>query len=163
MGKEDKRGWRFDKDGLNTSKKAYVLMFPNQKILDADFIKAIWNKFLQENNLFFACGMFLDRLPTEKNLERRGIRVKGGNLNCPPWNQEEDELNRVTLQCSFSYQVWTKIFAWWELQTVLPGSLRTAFRQRMQGFTNEKQRVVWSFLFIITSCKVLTKGIHDLI
>ncbi|GLU08684.1 hypothetical protein SLE2022_255810 [Rubroshorea leprosula] len=147
--KKGRRIWKFDKDELYTSKKAYALMLSSQRIHDADVCDAIWNQFLLARISFFAWRMFLERLPTKLKLDRGNIEAEGGELICPICKLGVEELNHVLLQCDLVRQVWAKIFFWWDIEARLMGATHTDYRQIISGFTNAKVQEVWSFLFII--------------
>ncbi|GLU00810.1 hypothetical protein SLE2022_181520 [Rubroshorea leprosula] len=57
----DSRIWKFDSNGLYTSRKACGLMNTGQRILDTDLCRAVWNKLLPRKVCFFAWRMLLDR------------------------------------------------------------------------------------------------------
>ncbi|GKV25398.1 hypothetical protein SLEP1_g34845 [Rubroshorea leprosula] len=144
----DRRIWQHDKSGNYSVRKAISMLIDNQRVLDSDLCKAIWNKFLLGRVCFFAWRLFLDRLPTKMNLERRGIHVSNGNIIYVRCNEEEEDLAHIIIRCKFTHQVWMKCLKWWAFYGMLPNPIHEAYNQIVLGMSKARTRNMWSNLFL---------------
>ncbi|GKV24583.1 hypothetical protein SLEP1_g34176 [Rubroshorea leprosula] len=150
-GIRDRRVWKDENSGEYIVKKAYSLLDLEQRVLEKDFCKAIWNNLLPRKVSFFAWRFFLGRLPTKLNLERRGFQLERGINSYGKCREEVEDEGHVMLSCRFAYQVWMKCFNWWGYVVVLPKTIEEAYRQVALGFFNSKIQKVWSFVCVVIS------------
>ncbi|GLT34863.1 hypothetical protein SLA2020_093550 [Shorea laevis] len=146
-----RRVWKYDNSGEYTVKKAYSLLGSEQRVLEKDFCKVIWNNFLPGRVSFFAWRLFLDRLPTKLNLERRDFQLERGVNSCGKCGEEVEDEGHIMLSCNFAHQVWMKCFSWWGYVAVFPNTVEEAYRQVALGFFDAKMQKVWSFVFNVIS------------
>ncbi|KAL8503461.1 hypothetical protein ACS0TY_022272 [Phlomoides rotata] len=110
--------WTLTNDGQYTTQSAYqcqVVQVPATSILSEDTYKAlsrIWNKLTPSKFSGLAWRILRCRLPTRSALKKRNILTDGDDLSCGLCGSYEETVQHLFFECSFSYQVWCRCYAW---------------------------------------------------
>jgi len=70
----------------------------------------VWDIRVPGSTKLLRWRMFLDRLSSRVNLERRGVNIQS-NL-CPLWWKEEETIQHLFIRCDVSQSVWDKCDRW---------------------------------------------------
>ncbi|XP_071739916.1 uncharacterized protein [Rutidosis leptorrhynchoides] len=93
------------------------------------------NRFREEtfkNNLVSGkVGIFIwrvlkNRLPTHIELDKRGIDLD--SVRCPLCDDGLESIDHALLFCKHSFEVWDRVYKWWNLGPVTRLSINEAFR-----------------------------------
>ncbi|KAL8494410.1 hypothetical protein ACS0TY_025280 [Phlomoides rotata] len=110
--------WTLTNDGQYTTQSAYqcqVVQVPATSIQSEDTYKAlsrIWNKLTPSKFSGLAWRILRCRLPTRSALKKRNILTDGDALSCGLCGSYEETVQHLFFECSFSYQVWCRCYAW---------------------------------------------------
>ncbi|KAL8475034.1 hypothetical protein ACS0TY_031453 [Phlomoides rotata] len=114
--RRDLRSWEMDSVAqLWYSLESVHLQVPATSILSEDTYKAlsrIWNKLTPSKFSGLAWRILRCRLPTRSALKKRNILTDGDDLSCDLCGSYEETVHHLFFECSFSYQVWCRCYAW---------------------------------------------------
>ncbi|GLT35512.1 hypothetical protein SLA2020_099580 [Shorea laevis] len=116
--------WKYDGEGRYVVKKAYDFLAPTKSLLAIHFCKLIWSRLVPSKVSFFGWRLFLDRLPTKWNVQKRGMLLQGEGLMCGLCKEEVEDVNHLFFTCKDAWLVWVQVFNWWGLVVVLPETMR---------------------------------------
>ncbi|GAB4853983.1 hypothetical protein Ancab_040187 [Ancistrocladus abbreviatus] len=85
----------------------------------------------------------LDKLPTRANLFRRHILSEASQVSCVFCNDHEEDLAHVMIGCSWSWEMWCRVFRWWGVQAILPNSINDVAKQMVIGMGNFVGGAAW--------------------
>jgi hypothetical protein len=107
--------WKFSASGTYTAKSAYQAFFLGRvRAMEATDLWSAGAPLQHKLHMWFAMK---NRLWAADRLERRGLEHPE---ECPLCCQESETTSHLTLQCSFSRQVWYNILIQWRLHRFTP-------------------------------------------
>ena len=80
-----------------------------------------WNNALPIKINISSWRIFLERLPTRANLDRRGIDLH--STRCPVCDNDIETEVHLFISCEVAKEVWSKVLKWWSIQNVTVTSL----------------------------------------
>ncbi|GKV32867.1 hypothetical protein SLEP1_g41432 [Rubroshorea leprosula] len=113
QGRLDNSEWIHDKNGQYSTKSAYALLTKEEKgSTGTTTFTRIWNSTLPSKISAFNWQLLLDRIPTKKNLLRRGIIKDMRESKCEICAEEEEDTTHLFLSCRIARWLW-KAYAKW--------------------------------------------------
>ncbi|GLT76723.1 hypothetical protein SLA2020_483660 [Shorea laevis] len=97
---------------------------PAECLLEIQFCNLIWCRLVPSKVSFFGWRLCLDRLPTKRNLQKRGVMLQGEGLMCGLCKEEMEDVNHLFCTCNEAWLVWVQVFNWWGVEVVLPETVR---------------------------------------
>jgi hypothetical protein len=127
--KADGWGWKLEQEEGFTVKSSYnfvscLLVDRNQVHREQETaFKVIWKCMAPSKVAGFVWMVLLDRTPTRENLARRNIIDANGNHGCVFCGDSVKSTSHLFLYCKVALQVWEKVFAWLDLNLMLPHTI----------------------------------------
>jgi hypothetical protein len=90
-------------------------------------IAKVWKSWAPSKVIVFSWQALLGRIPTRVNLARRGVISGGESTSCSFCESFEESENHIFALCSFVWEVWSKVFKWFGVVSVLPHSMVSIF------------------------------------
>jgi hypothetical protein len=151
--------WNPDVDGGFSVKSLYVylareLLPQNTLSQSAQFaFKHIWKTAVPSKVCAFAWQLLLDKIPTRRNLCRRGILLTDA-IGCPLCNGAVESTRHLFLHCPFASVVWYGLNRWLGVVVVPPSEMVMSYELLVACGSNKKIRrgfsSVWlAFLWVI--------------
>ncbi|GLT30957.1 hypothetical protein SLA2020_057280 [Shorea laevis] len=116
--------WRYDGEGRYAVKKAYELLASVECLLEDQLCKLVWCRLVPSKVGFFGWRLCLDRLPTRRNLQIRGVTLQEDGLRCALCKEGVEEVNHLFCTCREAWLVWVKVIKWWGLEVVMPDTVK---------------------------------------
>ncbi|GLT34080.1 hypothetical protein SLA2020_086230 [Shorea laevis] len=123
-GVPDRWKWKYNVDGTYQVKKAYDFLANVESLMEVQLCKFTWCRLVPSKVGFFGWRLLLDRLPTKRNLQKRGVALQGDGLRCVLCNEEVEEINHLFCNCLEAWLVWVRVFNWWGLDVVWPNTVQ---------------------------------------
>jgi hypothetical protein len=142
----DKWIWSLEDDGFFSVKSAYLHLaslmsnLTAMSDLKALVFRDLWSSPAPSKIIAFSWQLLYDRLPSKRNLLRRGAGNFLDNYNCG-WCVERQESDiHLLLHCCFAQSVWREVCFWLGLNIVIPPNLFILFLCFKDGAGNKKVR-----------------------
>ncbi|GKV37145.1 hypothetical protein SLEP1_g45206 [Rubroshorea leprosula] len=114
QGRPDNWEWIHDKNGQYSTKSAYALLTKEKKgSTGTTIFTRIWNSTFPSKISAFNWQLLLDRIPTKKNLLRRGITKDMRESKCEICAEEEEDTTHLFLSCRIARWLWKACAKWW--------------------------------------------------
>ncbi|XP_058725869.1 uncharacterized protein LOC131597176 [Vicia villosa] len=112
--------WPYDKSKRYTVKSFYKILnlysrgseLAEHRKIGLGFV---WGATVPSKVKFFGWRLLMDRLPTRKQLRKRGIILQQQDAVCVFCHLEEEDINHLMLSCATLKPLWRKICSWLEL------------------------------------------------
>jgi hypothetical protein len=142
----DKWIWSFDDDGVFSVKSAYQYLaaaMGNLTVLpamEASVFKKIWSSPAPSKIIAFSWQLLYNRLPSKRNLSRRGVGNFTENQTCG-WCVDSQESDiHLLLHCNFAQSVWRAVCNWLGLNITIPPNLYILFLCFVDGAVSKRVR-----------------------
>jgi hypothetical protein len=119
-GTADEVQWRLTASGKYSARSAYQLFFMGREEVPA--MRELWTSGAPLKHKLHMWLALKDRLWTADRLQERGLRHPA---QCSLCCQEPETIEHLTVQCSFSRQVWFQLLAPYNLQHLAPSANST--------------------------------------
>jgi hypothetical protein len=135
-----------EEDGIFTVKSAYHILASKMNPADPWFdteafvFKKLWSSPAPSKIIAFSWQLLYDRLPSKRNLYRRGAGHLLENQNCVWCIDGQETGNHLFLHCRFAQAVWREICNWLCLDPLVPQNLFVLFHIFFGGAGNKKIR-----------------------
>ncbi|GKV31169.1 hypothetical protein SLEP1_g39893 [Rubroshorea leprosula] len=140
--------WIHDKDGQYTSKSAYTLLTKEESgVNESTTFTRVWNSTLPSKVSAFNWQLLQDRIPTKKNLLRRGIIKDTGESKCGICNEEEEDTTHMFLKCKMARWLWKACAKWWGIKVTLQEDFRNTFQNFQRDLKETSLRDGWDCLW----------------
>ncbi|GAB4860483.1 hypothetical protein Ancab_040047 [Ancistrocladus abbreviatus] len=141
----DKWNWGNNSKGIYTVWNVFTCLCPATSTACSLVLpsKLIWRKELLKKVSCFMWRWTLDKLPTRANLFRRHILHEDSQVNCVFCNDHVEDLAHVMIGCSWSWEMWCRVFRWWGVQVILPFSIEDVAKQVVIGMGNFVGGAAW--------------------
>jgi hypothetical protein len=122
-------GWKLEKEEGFSVKSSYdyvsrLLVDRNQVLREQETaFDVIWKCKVPSKVAGFVWMVLHDRAPTRENLARRNIIEVNGNHGCVFCGGIVESASHLFLYCKVVLQVWEKVFAWLDLNFMLPHNI----------------------------------------
>jgi hypothetical protein len=77
--------------------------------------------------VIFSWQAILERLPTRRNLAKRGASLLDGQDGCPFCNHNFESKDHLFLLCPYAWNIWMEVYKWFGLLDVLVNSFENLF------------------------------------
>ncbi|GKV14959.1 hypothetical protein SLEP1_g25757 [Rubroshorea leprosula] len=135
----DKWEWVHKRDGKYSSSSAYSLLSNTQQNPNEKFFKRIWNNNIPSKIAAFNWRVVLDKIPTNKNLLKRGIDSVMDDGKCRLCEEEEEEDSaHLFLRCKVAKWTWKECAKWWGISIRLESDCWKAF-EHLHTWTNDNR------------------------
>jgi hypothetical protein len=141
----DKWVWSEAADGVFTVNSCYIALTKHAALVSdfSDFQKlvfqSIWRSAAPLKVTAFSWQALHDRIPTRRNLHRRGVIVDLAATGCIFCGAVPGTAAHIFLHCSLDAQVWYKVCRWLGFCFVNPPTLFNSFASFL-GLTSSKKR-----------------------
>jgi hypothetical protein len=142
----DKWIWSFADDGVFSVKSAYKYLASAMGILtalpamEASVFKKIWSSPAPSKIIAFSWQLLYNRLPSKRNLSRRGVGNFTENQTCG-WCVDSQESDiHLLLHCNFAQSVWRAVCNWLGLNITIPPNLYILFLCFVDGAVSKRVR-----------------------
>lgn len=71
--------------------------------------KRLWQLKIPDKVVFLLWRVFLDRIPTKRNLNKRQVAIDDGDLSCIFYHEMEEDGSHLLFTCSVAYQMWMRM------------------------------------------------------
>ncbi|XP_028062316.1 uncharacterized protein LOC114265699 [Camellia sinensis] len=105
--------------------------------------KLLWNNGLPPKVQFFGWLAWKHRIKVSVFLRRIGVFAGGASSLCCFCKTEEESVLHVLLHCSFVWEVWSSVLAWWGLKWVIPGSVANLLSWWEGGTFLKHEKKIW--------------------
>ncbi|CAJ2643768.1 unnamed protein product [Trifolium pratense] len=114
---KDRVRWNIHQTGQFSVHSTYVFLLSRVVTLaiDENVVEALnqlWTNDMPSKVSIFGWRLLLSRLPTRMALAKKGVIVNPRELCCAFCFREEEDIDHVFFNCSFSQQIWKGIFVW---------------------------------------------------
>ncbi|CAJ2641645.1 unnamed protein product [Trifolium pratense] len=114
---KDRVRWNIHQTGQFSVQSTYVFLLSRVVTLaiDENVVEALnqlWTNDMPSKVSIFGWRLLLSRLPTRMALAKKGVIVNPRELCCAFCFREEEDIDHVFFNCSFSQQIWKGIFVW---------------------------------------------------
>ncbi|GKV21933.1 hypothetical protein SLEP1_g31856 [Rubroshorea leprosula] len=109
----DKWEWVHKSDGKYSSSSAYSLLTKAQQTTKEKCFKRIWNHNIPTKIAAFNWRVVLDKIPTKKNLLKRGIDSVRDDVKCRLCEEEDEDSAHLFLRCKVAKWIWKECAKWW--------------------------------------------------
>jgi len=108
--RRDRPIWVGDDKHEYTVKSGYSVLNNKGTMHTCQVFQLLWNLNIAPLAIVCAWRIFLDRLPTRFNLERRGMQL--GNVQCPMCQEEVETTQHLFNTCKVAHKVWNHCKRW---------------------------------------------------
>nr|GEX75577.1 RNA-directed DNA polymerase, eukaryota, reverse transcriptase zinc-binding domain protein [Tanacetum cinerariifolium] len=115
-----KDGWIWS-HGVSVWFCCFGSWFIDDVILDVDYVATRWNRLVPAKLNVFFWKLYLNRIPTRVNLDRRGIDI--GSILCPVCDRDVETSNHLFFLCEMAVDLWVLVARWWELDIPVTSSV----------------------------------------
>ncbi|GKV24765.1 hypothetical protein SLEP1_g34334 [Rubroshorea leprosula] len=143
--------WRHDVEGRYVVKIAYEFLAPEERLLEGQLCNLIWCKLVPSKVGFLGWRLCLDRLPTRWNLWKRGVMLQGEGMVCGLCKEGVEEVNHLFCTCKVAWLVWVKVFKWWGVEVVMPGTVRGVVDFFLWCWGSVGEKELGACMFLVTS------------
>ncbi|CAL5328303.1 unnamed protein product [Camellia sinensis] len=105
--------------------------------------KLLWNNGLPPKVQFFGWLAWKHRIKVSVFIRRIGVFAGRASSLCCFGKTEEESVLHVLLHCSFVWEVWSSILAWWGLKWVIPGSVANLLSWWEGGTFLKHEKKIW--------------------
>ncbi|GKV11938.1 hypothetical protein SLEP1_g23150 [Rubroshorea leprosula] len=109
----DKWEWVHKRDGKYSSSSAYSLLLNAQQTPNEKCFKRIWNHSIPSKIAAFNWRVVLDKIPTKKNLLKKGIDSVMDDVKCRLCEEEDEDSAHLFLRCKVAKWIWKECAKWW--------------------------------------------------
>ena len=102
--------WTAEPSGDFSVRSLRVLI--DHAMLSASSVGTTWCRYVPIKVNVLVWRLELNRLPTRKNLDRRGVALE--SQQCPICNNHPEEADHIFFTCEFAIQIWRRIALWTE-------------------------------------------------
>ncbi|GKV15235.1 hypothetical protein SLEP1_g26034 [Rubroshorea leprosula] len=158
----DKWEWVHKRDGKYSSSSAYSLLSNTQQNPNEKFFKRIWNNNIPSKIATFNWRVVLDKIPTKKNLLKKGIDSVMDDGKCRLCEEEEEDSAHLFLRCKVAKWIWKECAKWWGISLRLESDCWKSF-DHLHAWTNDNRlkngwdciwsAVIWS-IWLLQNRKV---------
>ncbi|XP_071689069.1 uncharacterized protein [Rutidosis leptorrhynchoides] len=92
------------------------------------------------------------RLPTRVELDK--CRIDLGTVRCPVCDNGLESVDHSIILCSFAFDVWNRVFDWWNLGSFSNMSINEAFLGNGHTFTTDVGKQLWQATEWVTSYSI---------
>lgn len=114
---EDQHIWKWTSNHMYSSRSAYQAFFIGSVKFSCD--DQAWRAWAPLKYKFFVWLALNNRCWTVERLHRRGLPHHHLCVLC---SQEEESINQLLIQCSFTRQIWYQALLWLRKQRLTPAS-----------------------------------------
>jgi hypothetical protein len=150
---EDCWWWTKDEEGEFSVKSSYNFL-AHDLMAEGDLVGSpvevlgqIWESPAPSKILAFSWQLLLDRIPTRRNLEARGIVPHNAPWECLGCVGKEETSTHLFLHCPSAMWVWSEVFKWIGVSFVIPPSLSSLFElikgSGRRGNTRKGFLMIW--------------------
>ncbi|GKV02912.1 hypothetical protein SLEP1_g15289 [Rubroshorea leprosula] len=143
--------WRHDVEGRYAVKIAYEFLAPEERLLEGQLCNLIWCKLVPSKVGFFGWRLCLDWLPTRWNLWKRGVMLQGEGMVCGLCKEGVEDVNHLFCTCKVAWLVWMKVFKWWGVEVVMPGTVRGVVDFFLWCWGSVGGKELGACMFLVTS------------
>jgi len=133
--------WRGDSKGIFIVKSTYSLLTNQDTGPSSDVFSLLWKTKAVPKVMITAWRILLDKIPTRRNLESRGIIVNSSL--CVLCNMAEETTQHLFLDCIFVHHVWMLCCRWIGIFGVQNKDIGSHFANFHLVHMSEKQNQVW--------------------
>jgi len=141
--------WRWLLDHIHgySVRGAYHFLTTSGSTVDRHLVDDVWHKLIPSKVSVFVWRLLRDRLPTKDDLARRRI-IQATDTACPTACGMLETAKHLFLDCGTFGSIWSLVFHWLGISSVIGGELRHHFLQftHMAGLprsTHLHLRVIW--------------------
>jgi len=141
--------WRWLLDHIQgyIVKGAYRFLTTTGESLDRTLVDDVWQKHIHAKVSLFVWRLLHNRLPTKDNLERRHV-LHHTDTACSSGCGELETATHLFLSCDIFSSLWSHIWRWLHISSVLPGDIRQHFIQftslaGLPRFTHSFLKSIW--------------------
>lgn len=132
--REDRWFWATNHDGCYSVKSAYsnllrgllVEAAPEGVVLQA--VSSVWNSWAPSKVIVFSWQLLIDRIPSRRNLIRRGVPLPVGGVGCAFCDCPSESAVHLFISCPYFFPVWYQVSTWLGWELVLPMGLPQQFQ-----------------------------------
>jgi hypothetical protein len=107
IGNRDCVKWTGDTSNCYSVKSAYKILTEDSNLV----FKKVWNKLVPLKVTVFGWQVFQNRIPSKKNLSKRGI-LDSTATNCTRGCDRVESSSHIFFECNIAYEVWMNICRW---------------------------------------------------
>ncbi|GKU87734.1 hypothetical protein SLEP1_g2081 [Rubroshorea leprosula] len=99
----------------------------------------------------FGWRLCLDRLPTRRNLQKRGVTFQGDNMMCGLCKKGVEEVDHLFCTCMEAWVVWAKMIKWWGMELVMPDTVKGVAETFIYELGSLVGKEMGAFIFLVTA------------
>ncbi|GKV46811.1 hypothetical protein SLEP1_g53774 [Rubroshorea leprosula] len=134
----DKWEWVHKRDGKYSSSSACSLLSNAQQTPNEKCFKRICNHNIPSKIAAFNWRVVLDKIPTKKNLLKRGIDSVMDDVKCRLCEEEDEDSAHLFLRCKVVKWIWKECAKWWGISIRMETDCWTTF-DHLEAWTNDKR------------------------
>ncbi|GKV02142.1 hypothetical protein SLEP1_g14612 [Rubroshorea leprosula] len=150
-GRRDSWTWIHAPGGQYKVKVAYDFLASYVRLLDTHLCKFIWCRLVPSKVSFFGWSLCLDRLPTKRNLQKRGVCLQQEELLYGLRHEVVEEVDHLFCTCREAWLIWVKVLRWWGIETVMCNTVQGItefFLHDLGGITGKE---VSAYIFLVVA------------
>ncbi|GKV04507.1 hypothetical protein SLEP1_g16659 [Rubroshorea leprosula] len=101
----------------------------------------------------FGWRLCLDRLPTRRNLQKRGVTFQEDNTTCGLCKKGVEEVDHLFCTCMEAWVVWAKMIKWWGMELVMPDTVKGVAETFIYGLGSLVGKEMGAYIFLVTACR----------
>ncbi|XP_071728405.1 uncharacterized protein [Rutidosis leptorrhynchoides] len=133
--------WSWSKDWSFSVKKLTDLLIRANLPNTSSCIKTLRNFLVPLKVELFIWRTRHKRLPTRVKLDKRGMDLS--TVRCPVCDNGLESVDHSIILCSFAFDVWSRVFDWWNLGFFSNMSINKAFLGNDHTFTTDVGKQLW--------------------
>ncbi|GKV34368.1 hypothetical protein SLEP1_g42745 [Rubroshorea leprosula] len=99
----------------------------------------------------FGWRLCLDRLPTRRNLQKRGVTFQEDNTTCGLCKKGVEEVDHLFCTCMEAWVVWAKTIKWWGMELVMPDTVKGVAETFIYGLGSLVGKEMGVYIFLVTA------------
>ncbi|GJZ49248.1 RNA-directed DNA polymerase, eukaryota, reverse transcriptase zinc-binding domain protein [Tanacetum coccineum] len=132
--------WQWNLDVVAGFSVASVRSLVDDTTLHGDLVATRWNRNIPIKVNVFLCRLYLNKLPSKVNLDRKGVEV--GSILCPSCLLDVETVNHIFFNCEMAKDLWSLLAKWWELDIPVCANISDWFDWLEEVRVNAKARSI---------------------
>ncbi|XP_071695223.1 uncharacterized protein [Rutidosis leptorrhynchoides] len=133
LDKEDTILWVHSVDKVYSVAEGVRVMLESNLDKEFDWVKIVWNKLVPSKIAIFHWLAIQGGVPVKEVLSFLHFLRDGSNDKCGWCTSEVESIDHLLLHCPWSHNVWSALFAWWNVVWVMPSSIIDFFIECFHG------------------------------
>ncbi|GKE12104.1 RNA-directed DNA polymerase, eukaryota, reverse transcriptase zinc-binding domain protein, partial [Tanacetum coccineum] len=132
--------WQWNLDVVAGFSVAFVRSLVDDTTLHGDLVATRWNCNIPIKINVFLWRLYLNKLPSKVNLDRKGVEV--GSILCPSCLLDVETVNHIFFNCEMAKDLWSLLAKWWELDIPVCANISDWFDWLEEVRVNAKARSI---------------------